>query len=65
MFFTVLLRNPKALEWAVSLTAMFIHFYKHSKFIVDLTNEQIKHIESSGEEIYNQSRFAKAYVQTQ
>ncbi|MCJ7712862.1 B12-binding domain-containing radical SAM protein [Candidatus Bathyarchaeota archaeon] len=64
MFFTVLFKNTKALEWAVSLTAMFIHFDKHSKFIIELTNKQIKDIESSGEEIYNQSRFEKAYIQT-
>jgi len=52
MFFTVLLRNPKAIEWAVSLSAMFIHFYKHSKFIINLTNQQINYIDRNGEDIY-------------
>ena len=56
MFFTVLLRNPKAIEWAVSLSAMFIHFYKHSKFIINLTNQQINYIDRNGEDIYNQRR---------
>jgi len=56
MFFTVLFKNPKAIEWAVSLSAMFIHFYKHSNFIINLTNQQINYIERNGEDIYNQSR---------
>jgi radical SAM superfamily enzyme YgiQ (UPF0313 family) len=56
MFFTVLFKNPKAIEWAISLSAMFIHFYKHSNFIINLTNQQINYIERNGEDIYNQSR---------
>ena len=56
MFFTVLLKNPKAIEWGVSLSAMFIHFYKHSNFVIDLTNKQIDCIEEHGEDIYNQNR---------
>ncbi len=54
MFFTVLFKNPRAIEWAVSLSAMFIHFHKHSKFIINLTNQQITSIESCGEQRYNQ-----------
>lgn len=45
MLFTVLLKNPKALEQAVTLAAMFIHFNKQSKFIIDHTNRKIKIIE--------------------
>ncbi len=56
MFFTVLFKNPRALEWATSLSAMFIHFYKHSSFIINLTNQQINYIEKNGEDIYNQRR---------
>ncbi len=56
MFFTVLLKNPKAIEWGISLSAMFIHFYKHSNFIINLTNEQIDSIDRYGEDIYNQNR---------
>ena len=56
MFFTVLLKNPKAIEWGVSLSAMFIHFYKHSNFVIDLTNKQIDSIDKYGEDIYNQKR---------
>ena len=56
MFFTVLLKNPKAIEWGVSLSAMFIHFYNHSNFIIDLTNQQIDYIDEHGEDNYNQNR---------
>lgn len=56
MFFTVLLKNPKAIEWGVSLSAMFIHFYKHANFIIDLTNQQIDDISRYGENVYNQNR---------
>jgi hypothetical protein len=56
MFFTVLLKNPKAIEWGVSLSAMFLHFYKHSNFVSDLTNQQINYIDEYGEENYNQKR---------
>ncbi len=58
MFFTVLLKNPKAIEWGVSLSAMFIHFYKHSNFVVDLTNQQIEYIDEYGEDNYNQKQNA-------
>lgn len=56
MFFTVLLKNPKAIEWGISLSAMFIHFYKHSEFIINLTNKQIDNIDRYGEDTYNQNR---------
>jgi hypothetical protein len=56
MFFTVLFKNPKAIEWGISLSAMFIHFYNHSNFVIDLTNQQIDYINKYGEEVYNQSR---------
>ena len=56
MFFTVLFKNPRALEWAVTLSAMFIHFYKHSNFIINLSNQQINYIDKNGEDIYNQHR---------
>ena len=55
MFFTVLLKNPKAIEAAVNLAAMFMHFNKQAGFIINLTNKEIDNIESFGEEKYNQS----------
>jgi len=57
MFFTVLFKNPKAIEWGVSLSAMFIHFSKYSKYVVELKKQQIDFIESTGEEKYNQAMF--------
>ena len=62
MFFTVLFKNPKALEWGISLSAMFIHFYKHSNFIIDLTSQQIDYIDKYGEDDYNQSRLKMANI---
>lgn len=56
MFFTVLVKNPKSIEWGVSLAAMFIHFYKYSNFIIDLTNKQIDYLAKNGEDAYNQKR---------
>ncbi|MDZ7722627.1 MAG: B12-binding domain-containing radical SAM protein [candidate division KSB1 bacterium] len=47
MLFRVLLKNARAIEPAVSLSAMFIHFHRQSMFI-------IKHID---EEIIAQKRF--------
>ena len=55
MFFTILYKNPKAIESAVSFATMYIHLAKHSQFIINLTNEKIKSIEHLGEDNYNQS----------
>jgi len=54
--FTVIVKNPKALEATVNLAAMFIHFNKHSEFIIDLTAKEIREIESCSEEKYIQSK---------
>jgi len=35
---------------------MFIHYYKHSNFVIDLTNQQIDYIDKYGEDKYNQKR---------
>jgi radical SAM superfamily enzyme YgiQ (UPF0313 family) len=57
---TVIVKNLRAIEATVNLAAMFIHFHKMSKFIIDLTIKEIKNIESCGEERYNQLMFQKA-----
>ena len=62
MLFTVLFKNPKALEAAINLAAMFIHFHKHSRFVIDLTNKEINQIERVGEKDYNRSRLQKAGI---
>jgi hypothetical protein len=54
---TVISKNPKAIEATVNLAAMYIHFYKQSNFIIDLTNNELKSIEIGGEEKYNQLMF--------
>lgn len=53
-FFVVLLRNPRALEQALSLAAMFIHLNKHAGFVSTLNDEKIELIRSVGDENYNQ-----------
>jgi hypothetical protein len=45
MFFTVLLKNPRAIEPAVNLAAMFIHFQKQSRFIIDRITKEIESFE--------------------
>jgi hypothetical protein len=56
MFFTILFKNPRALELSINLAAMFIHFQKVSKFIIEITEKEIKSIEISGEEKFNHSK---------
>jgi len=53
MFFTVILRNPKGIEAAVNLAAMFIHFRKQKEYIVSVTDQMIKELDRTGEEAYN------------
>ncbi|HEY4788858.1 MAG TPA: DUF4070 domain-containing protein, partial [Bacteroidales bacterium] len=49
MFFTVLFRNPKSIEAAVNLAAMFIHFQKQKTYVVSQMKTMIQEIESEGE----------------
>jgi radical SAM superfamily enzyme YgiQ (UPF0313 family) len=53
MFFTVIIRNPKGIEPAVNLAAMFIHFRKQKKYIVSVTMKMIADIEKTGERAFN------------
>jgi hypothetical protein len=54
MFFNLIFKNPAAIETAVSLSAMFIHFHSHTKYIIDTTTEEIEYIQNHGEENYIQ-----------
>jgi radical SAM superfamily enzyme YgiQ (UPF0313 family) len=45
----VLFRNPRAFESAVTLAALFVHFFKQSRFIIDRTKKKIGYIESFDE----------------
>jgi radical SAM superfamily enzyme YgiQ (UPF0313 family) len=47
---TVAVKNPRAIEAAVNLSAMFIHFQKNTEFTIDLTNNQIEKLRSVEEE---------------
>lgn len=44
LLFTILLRNPKALEAALSLATMYIHFARHSRFLINLTRKKIRQL---------------------
>jgi radical SAM superfamily enzyme YgiQ (UPF0313 family) len=54
---TVFFKNPKAVEATVNLAAMYIHFYQQSKYIIDITTDEIRSIESRGEDNNNQQIF--------
>jgi len=53
MFFTVLFRNPKGLEPAVNLAAMFIHFRNQKDYVVRQMNAMIKEVEAESEAAFN------------
>ena len=53
MFFTIIFRNPKGIEPAVNLAAMFIHFQKQKEYIVSVTRQMIVSIEKTGEDAFN------------
>ena len=50
LLFTVLVRSPRAVESAVNLAAMFIHFEKQCRFVIENTTQKLAHIEEHGEE---------------
>ncbi len=52
MFFTVLFRNPKGVEAAVNMAAMFIHFRKQSIYGSDMMHSAVAELETIGEEAY-------------
>jgi radical SAM superfamily enzyme YgiQ (UPF0313 family) len=55
---TVLAVNPKALEAAVSLAALYIHFGEQSRFVLNLLERKIAEIDGRGEENYNAQMIA-------
>ncbi len=52
MFLTVIFRNPKGIEAAVNLAAMFIHFQKQKEYGVSTMNHTIGELGKTGEEVY-------------
>ena len=51
--FQVLVRNPKAVDVAVNLAAMYIHFARQSEFVVRMLRERAATIRRCDEEAYN------------
>jgi hypothetical protein len=52
--FRVLVRNPRAVEAAVNLAAMYVHFDTQSEFVIRTLEGKVADVESYGEERYNQ-----------
>lgn len=50
MFFTILFKNPKAIEPAVNLAAMYIHFQGQKDYVVTLMNVLVQETEIEGED---------------
>jgi len=55
LLFTILLKNPKALESVVGFAAMYMHLAKHARFIIELTHAKIEAIMENGENNFNKS----------
>ena len=53
--FIVLTKNPRAMEAMVNLAAMFIHFYRQSQFIINLTADEINSLENQSDIEYDPS----------
>ncbi len=62
--FTILVKNIRAIEAAVNLAAMYIHFEKQSEFIVGLTNREIEDLERIGEDKFNETMIYKEDIST-
>jgi radical SAM superfamily enzyme YgiQ (UPF0313 family) len=60
MFFTVIARNPKGIEAAVNLAAMFIHFSKQKAYIVSTTKKNLHALSQKGEKEFNRRMTGKA-----
>jgi hypothetical protein len=56
--FLVLARNPVALDAAVNLAAMYLHFAKQSYYVVCVLEKAARHVRRVGEERYNRAMVA-------
>ena len=59
LFFTIIFRNPKAIEPAINLAAMFIHFQKQKNYVVTVMRKMINQIEEKGEVEFNNDMVGK------
>ncbi|MCK9218713.1 MAG: B12-binding domain-containing radical SAM protein [Bacteroidales bacterium] len=53
MFFIIITRNPRGIEVAVNLAAMFIHFQKQKDYIISATKRSLMAFENTNETEYN------------
>jgi hypothetical protein len=53
MLSTIIIKNPGATEAAINLAAMYIHFHKHSRFVIELTKKEIESLEKIGGDVIN------------
>jgi radical SAM superfamily enzyme YgiQ (UPF0313 family) len=51
MLLTVVLHNPRALEAAVNLSAMFIHFQGQSDHVISMVHDELRSLEHAVEEL--------------
>lgn len=51
--FLVLARNPVAIDAAVNLAAMYLHFVKQSHYVIGALERAARHVRRVGEERYN------------
>ena len=50
---TVLMKNPRAMETAVSLSVMFIHFHNQSEHMIDISQQEIENIDKDTEQKFS------------
>jgi radical SAM superfamily enzyme YgiQ (UPF0313 family) len=56
--FLVLMRNPAAIDAAVNLAAMYLHFAKQSYYVVGVLEKAARHVRRVGEAHYNAAMVA-------
>jgi radical SAM superfamily enzyme YgiQ (UPF0313 family) len=64
MFFTILFRNPKSIEPAVNLAAMFIHFRNQKEYIVTQMNVMMQELELEGEAAFYKRMIVPSAAET-
>ncbi len=58
LLFEVLKRNPRAIDAAVNLAAMYLHFAKQSYYVVGALERAVAHVKAVGERKFNEMMVA-------
>jgi radical SAM superfamily enzyme YgiQ (UPF0313 family) len=58
LLFEVLKRNPRAIDAAVNLAAMYLHFAKQSYYVAGALERAVAHVKAVGEEKFNEMMVA-------